>query len=101
MNDLSYLDQDTLYKILWSLVKADVIEVSEKGYEWMVIKEAIVKKAKDMNPQTLTNLVVLSTVANKDGLNISSDLFETLQPEIIIKMNSMNLSDLINLLWSA
>eukprot|EP00347_Sterkiella_histriomuscorum_P019411 403341726 len=101
MKDLGFLDQETLYKILWSLTKADVIEVSEKGYEWMLIKDAIIKKSKDMSPDVLTNLMVLSTVANKDGLSVSSDLFETLQPQIIVKMQTMNLSDLINLLWSA
>ena len=77
-DELEYLESKTLYKILWSLVKSDSILVSEKGFEWSKIKKAILKKSKDMDNSTLINLIVLSTISNKDGLDLSSDLFETL-----------------------
>lgn len=100
-DDLEFLDSKTLYKVLWSLIKSDSLEVSEKVYEWTLVKKAIQKKSKDMDNTTLINLIVLSTLSNKDGHDLSSDLFETMQPDLILKMKEMTLSDLINLLWSA
>lgn len=54
-----------------------------------------------MDPKILTDIIVLSTVAkdinNKDN---KADLFELFESEITFKMKTMNLSELINLLWS-
>lgn len=36
--------------------------ISDEGEEWSTVKEAIIKKVKDLEPKTLTNILVLSTV---------------------------------------
>lgn len=94
-----------MYKVLWSMVKGDLLKIRDdkSNTEWSFIKNAIVKKVKDMDPKVLTNILILSTVA-KDTVHGSSqaaDLFDAVEPELIIKLKSMNISELINLLWSA
>lgn len=55
-----------------------------------------------MEPKILTNLLILSTVGkDKANKGVKADLFDILEPEIMLRMRSMNLSDLINLMWSA
>lgn len=114
IKELKYLDQETFYKILWSLVKAKAIAIDEQaGAEWFQVKEAIVAKVKDFDPKTLTNILVLATVA-KGSLGVEGeedstagggalygDLWEQVEPEVIIKMKTMQLADLLNLLWAA
>lgn len=83
------------------MIKAEAILVNDEGVDWTSVKEAVKAKLKDIDTKTLTNIIVLSTVGkdvkNKDS---KADLFETLEPEIMLKMKHMNLSDLINLFWS-
>ena len=101
--DLQYLDNENLYKIVWALVKSKQITVNDEGQEWNYVKDAVVAKVKDLDPKTLTNIIVLSTIG-KDDIDQEKkrpDLFEVLESEIILKMKSMNLHDLVNLLWSA
>lgn len=63
IKDLQHLDQEIMYKILWSFAKSDLIKFKEEfGTEWSFIKKAIIKKAKDMDPKILTNILVLATV---------------------------------------
>lgn len=104
LKELRYLDQETFYKVLWSLVKAEAITVNEEGgSDWSQVKEAVVAKMKDFEPKTLTNILVLATVAKRaEGAEgLSGDLFDQIEPEVIIKMKTMVLPDLLNLLWSA
>ena len=104
LKELRYLDQETFYKVLWSLVKAEAITVNEEGgSDWSQVKEAVVAKMKDFEPKTLTNILVLVTVAKRaEGAEgLSGDLFDQIEPEVIIKMKTMVLPDLLNLLWSA
>ena len=62
-NDIEYLKEETLYKILWSFIKAERLVVREDAYDWFRIRQSIQKKAKDMSPKILTNILVLSTQA--------------------------------------
>jgi hypothetical protein len=62
-NDIEYLNEETLYKILWSFIKAERLVVREDAYDWFRIRQSIQKKAKDMSPKILTNILVLSTQA--------------------------------------
>ena len=56
---------------------------------------------KEFDNQTLINTLVLTTLAKDEYGNVTTaDLFDDLEVEIILKMPSMVLSDLINLLWS-
>ena len=64
LKELKHLDQETFYKVLWALVKAKAISIDEHGgSEWGQVREAVVAKMKDFDAKTLTNVLVLSTVA--------------------------------------
>jgi len=90
IKELRYLDQDTFYKIMWSLIKAQVIAIDERpGSDWHQIKEAVVAKMKDFEPKTLTNILVLATVAKNAASNVTGDLWDQLEPEVIIKLKAM------------
>ena len=56
------MDNENFYKIVWSFVKSKEMTISDEGEEWSTVKEAIIKKVKDLEPKTLTNILVLSTV---------------------------------------
>jgi hypothetical protein len=76
--------------------------VSDEGEEWRKIKESIISKIKDLDSNTITNLLVLSTVGkDRDVLEVKADLFDSIESELILKMKPMVLPDLINLMWSA
>ena len=95
IRELKYLDQETFYKILWSLIKARAIAIDEQaGANWFQVKEAIVAKVKDFDPKTLTNILVLATVAkgaigDLEGGKLYGDLWEQVEPEVILKMKTM------------
>jgi hypothetical protein len=50
LKDLEFLDQHTFYKVLWAFVKSDAVKVNDSGNDWIIIKEAIIKKVKDFEP---------------------------------------------------
>lgn len=103
LKELKYLDQETFYKVLWALVKAKAIQVNEQGgSEWSQVKEAVVAKVKDFDPKTITNIMVLATVAKgaEGAEGLSGDLFDQIEPEVILKLKAMILPDLLNLMWS-
>jgi hypothetical protein len=92
LKELRYLDQETFYKIMWSLVKAKAIGIDEQaGTDWHLIKEAVVAKMKDFEPKTLTNILVLATVAKgaEGAEGLSGDLWDQVEPEVILKMKAM------------
>ena len=79
IKELRYLDQETFYKIIWSLIKAKAIGIDEQaGSEWAQIKEAVVAKVKDFDPKTLTEILVLATVAKgaEGAESMSGDLWD-------------------------
>jgi hypothetical protein len=41
VHDISYLKEETIYKILWSFLKADRLNVKEDSFEWFQVKGAI------------------------------------------------------------
>ncbi len=56
---------------------------------------------KDFSPETLTNILVLATKAKGEYQGqVSGDLFDQVEAEVILKMKVMTLPDLLNLLWS-
>ena len=92
IKELKYLDQETFYKIMWSLVKAKAIGIDESaGSEWAQIKEAVVTKMKDFDPKTLTDILVLATVAKgaEGAEGMSGDLWDQVEPQVILKMKAM------------
>ena len=77
VKDLRYLDQENFYKVLWSLIKAKAIAMDESpGSEWRQIKEAIIGKMKDFEPKTITNILVLATVAKNEASSVTGDLWD-------------------------
>lgn len=101
-NDIEYLKDETLYKILWSFIKADRLTVREDGYEWFRVRTAIQKRAKEMDPKVLTDILVLSTRAKDDeDTSKKNDFWDAVESTMIMKMNTMQLDDLINLMWSS
>jgi hypothetical protein len=52
--------------VLWAFVKSDTVKVNDSGSDWIIIKEAIIKKVKDFEPQILTNVLVISTVGKDE-----------------------------------
>jgi hypothetical protein len=79
LKELRHLDPETFYKVLWSLVKAEAVSVNEQGgSDWSLVKEAIVAKMKEFEPKTLTNILVLATVAKsaEGARGLSGDLFD-------------------------
>lgn len=85
-----------MYKIAWSLIKAKQVHTDENTNEWVFLHKAVSSKIKDLDPTTLTNMIVLLTLGKEN-----STFFSEIEAELIIKMQHMNLGDLVNLLWSA
>ena len=63
IKELKFLDSDTFYKILWSMVKAEELKVTPDSQDWKMISEAFISKAKDFDAKSLTNMLVLLTIA--------------------------------------
>ena len=41
MNDMPYLEEETLYQLLWSFIKADRIAVNDNNYQWQRIRDIL------------------------------------------------------------
>ena len=78
LKELAYLNDETLYKILWSFFKAGALTISTKNAEWQAVKQVLVKKSKDISPKVLTDILVIATreekEAGEDGTS-DNDLF--------------------------
>lgn len=105
VTDLRYLDDDTLYKMVWTFIRADRFQKDEDAMHWYRIRELLIDKSAEIDPRVLTNLLVLSTkVKNfdeKTTKNTGSDLWDAFEPRLVLKLDSMQLEDLVNLLWSS
>lgn len=77
LKELKYLKEETLYKILWSLIKAGELKVSEKSPEWLMVKEDLKERAKELSPKCLSDILLLSTLESKDNASSqkTADLF--------------------------
>jgi len=71
MKELQFLKDETMYKIVWSYVKAGALTVNEDNYEWMRVKDIVSDKVKQMDTEYLTNFLVLSTLAKNQEDKIS------------------------------
>ena len=103
--EIQYLQEDTLYKILWSFIKAGRLIVKEDVYEWVIVKKAILERIPQMSPKVITDILVLSTMAKEvDTLSSQTgdlDFWEAVEPSLIFKLKEMDLDSLLNLMWSA
>lgn len=62
MKELRHLKDETLYKIVWSLVKSQTVVVAAESVRWQTIKQNIKSRAKDLDPKVMADLLVLSTM---------------------------------------
>lgn len=63
IKDMEFLDEETLYKILWAFIKAERLVVREDAFEWSQVRQTLQKRANDFSPKTMTDILVLSTKA--------------------------------------
>ena len=99
VNDIKYLEEETIYKILWSFLRAERLHVREDSYEWVQVKMAIKERCKEFGAKTLTDIIILSAVAKEKGHK--DGFWEVLEIDVMLKMKEMSLNELTNLLWSA
>ena len=62
MKELRYLKDETMYKIIWALIKSETMTVSAESLEWNLVKDVISEKAVDISPKIMSDLLVLSTM---------------------------------------
>lgn len=63
LDNLEYIEPAILYKTLWSLIKSETLRVAETDIDWEKVQQAITKKVKDFDNQTLIDIIVMLTVA--------------------------------------
>lgn len=98
IKEIKYLKDETTYKILWSFLKSNELTIDDKSQDWMTVKQAIIKRCKELSPKTMADILVLST---QEVNTHSGDLFSSVESDLILMMKAMSLEDLINLMWSA
>ena len=62
IKELRYLKDETMYKIIWALIKSETMTVSAESLEWNLVKDVISEKAVDISPKIMSDLLVLSTM---------------------------------------
>ena len=98
LRELKHLDDETLYKIIWSLIKADELEMTDADPQWKLIKDDLTHKSKELSPKILSDLILLST---KSSESTTFDLFSALENDIILKLRNMSLDELIQIFWAS
>lgn len=101
MKEMRYLKDETLYKIVWAMVKSESVTIAANSVEWTAIKASIGDRAAEISPKIMADLLVLSTLEASAEEQQSDDLFSKVEGELMNKMKLMSLDDLINLLWTA
>ena len=101
MKEIRYLKDETMYKIVWSMVKSQSVNIASNSDYWNSIKVTISERAAEIDPKIMSDLLVLSTMEASADENKSDDLFSKVEGELMSKMKLMSLDDLINLLWTA
>ena len=101
MKEMRYLKDETLYKIVWAMVKSESVTIAANSVEWNAIKASIGDRAAEISPKIMADLLVLSTLEASAEEQQSDDLFSKVEGELMNKMKLMALDDLINLLWTA
>lgn len=102
MKEMRYLKDETLYKIVWALVKSKTVVIASNSLRWTAIKGVVKERAQEISPQIMTDLLVLSTMeATESEADNVKDLFSDVETQLMTKMKVMALDDLINLLWTA
>lgn len=62
LKELKYLKEDTFYKILWSLLKAEQLKVACDSPDWEIVKDIIKTRSKEFTPKIISDILLLSTM---------------------------------------
>lgn len=102
LKELRYLKDETLYKIVWAMVKSRSVIIAAESARWTAVKAAISERAAEISPKVMSDLLVLSTMeAVASEAENPRDLFSQVEGELMKKMKLMALDDLINIMWTA
>lgn len=102
---VDYIDEKTLYKFLWSFIKAGRLVIEQDALVWNNVRHSLQKRSKEFSPDIMTNIMVLSTKAKLFETALSDsgrvDFWDSMEPQVILNMKEMKLEELINLMWSS
>jgi hypothetical protein len=70
IKELKHLKGETMYKIIWSMMRANQLTISKENYEWQEIKKIIIKRAKKLDTRLLTDFMVMATKEKSEGAAI-------------------------------
>lgn len=102
LKELRYLKDETMYKIVWAMVKAQSVLVAEESDRWNLVKTVVSERASEISPKVMSDLLVLSTMeAVASEVDNPRDLFSAVEGELMKTMKLMGLDDLINIMWTA
>jgi hypothetical protein len=62
IKEIKYLKEETLYKILWAMIKAEELKISDDSPEWILIKDILKQKSKELSPKVIADILLLSTL---------------------------------------
>jgi len=72
------------------MIKAGRLVEPGDAFYWYKVQEVINKRAKDLSPGVLTNVLILSTLMKEHQTNNQmidgKDFWNTIEPELILKM---------------
>ena len=84
LKELRFLKDETLYKIVWALVKSNSVSVSATSAGWNAIKEAVSDRADEISPKIMADLLVLSTMeSHVDEAESHKDLFAKVEGDLM------------------
>ena len=58
IKEIKYLKEETLYKILWAMIKAEELKISDDSPEWILIKDILKQKSKELSPKVSSYLQI-------------------------------------------
>jgi len=70
IKELKYLKEETLYKIIWSMLKAEQLKITDDSPEWVLVKDVIKTRSKELSPKVLADILLLSTM---EGVSINEE----------------------------
>lgn len=62
IRELRYLKDETIYKIVWAMIKSQTVTVSAQSDEWHSIKAVVSERCNEISPKIMSDLLVLSTM---------------------------------------
>ena len=60
--DINFIGEDALYKIFWSFVRTNRVNIEENGFDWLVLKSALQKRIGEFSASTISKLLVLTSI---------------------------------------